>query len=376
VKGRVSEAQIAEIRKRGVLIIKQTVPRPQAEKWAEEAVKYLNENDYNGNKAKLDDPKDFFSGKTPQIYGVYWSKPQTEARQHPNMQIARAFLNSLWSHKISDTEIAFDPTREATYADRLRVRTPGNVSGLVPHVDGGSIERWTNKAYQTLYKEVFAGEWEKYNPFNGVDRVSVEELPFPNVCTVFRSYQGWLAVSPQGKDDGTLQTIPIVQESTSYFLLRPFLYDALEDDPLCGALPGRQHQFTNKKWFEPLLEGLVSIPHVDAGDTVWWHPDIIHAVEREHKGSGNSSVFYIGAVPFCPKNASYLVKQRETFLSGQASPDFPQEDREVSYVNRAQVSHLSDLGKAQLGLGRWEVREGEEKATLNLIQKCNEILQL
>ena len=30
--------------------------------------------------------------------------------------------------------------KETSYADRMRIRTPGNVSGLVPHVDGGSVE--------------------------------------------------------------------------------------------------------------------------------------------------------------------------------------------------------------------------------------------
>jgi len=31
------------------------------------------------------------------------------------------------------------------------------------------------------------------------------------------------------------------------------------------------------------------------GDTVWWHPDLVHAVEKKHSGHQNSSVFYIPA---------------------------------------------------------------------------------
>jgi len=338
---------------------------------ADEAVQYLNENNYNGSAAKSDDSKDFFSGKTPQIYGAYWSKPQTEARQHPNMQRAREFLNKLWSYQISEDEVAFDPSKETTYADRLRVRNPGNVSGLVPHVDGGSVERWTDSAYQHLYRKVFSGDWEDYDPFDGISRVHVKELPSPNVCTVFRTYQGWLAISSQGEGDGTLQTVPLVKESTSYYLLRPFLDDVPADDPLCSVFTGRQHQFTNAKWFAPLLEGLVTIPRVEPGDTVWWHPDIIHAVEREHKGVGNSSVFYIGAAPLCPKNASYLVKQREAFLKGEAAPDFPQEGREISYVNRAKVDDLTALGKAQLGFTSWEdLGKADSKALRDMTLKC------
>lgn len=54
------------------------------------------------------------------------------------MQVARGFLNEMWSAGSSGT--AFYPRRETSYADRMRMRVPGNVSGLVPHVDGGSVE--------------------------------------------------------------------------------------------------------------------------------------------------------------------------------------------------------------------------------------------
>ena len=48
-----------------------------------------------------------------------------------------------------------------------------------------------------------------------------------------------------------------------------------------------------------LLRGYGSIPEVEPGDTVWWHPDVIHAVEDEHSGTGYSNVIYIGASPRC-----------------------------------------------------------------------------
>ena len=44
--------------------------------------------------------------------------------------------------------------------------------------------------------------------------------------------------------------------------------------------------------FHPHLrldECLVSVPKVYPGDTVYWHCDVIHAVEREHTGSGDSA---------------------------------------------------------------------------------------
>ena len=44
--------------------------------------------------------------------------------------------------------------------------------------------------------------------------------------------------------------------------------------------------------FHPHLrldECLVSAPKVNPGDTVFWHADVIHSVEEEHTGSGDSA---------------------------------------------------------------------------------------
>ena len=38
-----------------------------------------------------------------------------------------------------------------------------------------------------------------------------------------------------------------------------------------------------------LDECMVSVPQVNPGDTVYWHCDVVHAVEREHYGSGESA---------------------------------------------------------------------------------------
>ena len=45
------------------------------------------------------------------------------------------------------------------YADRIRRREPGDETlGLSPHIDGGSFERWTDPAFQKVYRSVFNGE--------------------------------------------------------------------------------------------------------------------------------------------------------------------------------------------------------------------------
>jgi hypothetical protein len=38
-----------------------------------------------------------------------------------------------------------------------------------------------------------------------------------------------------------------------------------------------------------LDECVISVPKVNPGDTVFWHCDVVHAVEKEHTGSGDSA---------------------------------------------------------------------------------------
>jgi hypothetical protein len=92
---------------------------------------------------------------------------------------------------------------------------------------------------------------------------------------------------------------------------------------------------------------------VEPGDTVWWHSDTIHSVEDQHRGSDYSNVIYIGAAPYCAKNAAFLPKQAEAFLQGRSSPDFAAENYELDFAGRATVADLSPLGKRQMGLEPW-----------------------
>ena len=70
----------------------------------------------------------------------------------------------------------------------------------------------------------------------------------------------------------------------------------------------------NPTYHSLLLRGLVSIPKMNAGDTVWWHPDVVHAVEDHHSGNGYSNVVYVGSTPYCKKNLAYAKKQSQKFL--------------------------------------------------------------
>jgi len=245
----------------------------------------------------------------------------------------------------------FDPDRECTYADRLRRRAPGAASlGLSPHADAGSVERWCEPTFHAVYREVFFGDVLAYDPFQAQGRDQTHEIPSPAVASVFRTFQGWTALSRQGPGDGTLKLVPIAK-GMAWMLLRALLDDVPADD-LCGAQPGRALS-ASAQWHATLLEGEVSIPVVEPGDTVWWHSDTIHSVEDQHRGSGYSNVIYIGAAPYCAKNAAFLPKQAEAFLQGRSSPDFAAENYELGFAGRATEADLSALGKRQMGLQPW-----------------------
>ena len=264
------------------------------------------------------------------------------ARQDSKLAETRAFLDRLWKY-----EGMFNPDKQCTYADRLRRRQPGDKSlGLSPHMDAGTVERWIDPGYQKVYESVFAGDWRGYDPFDATHRLQTHEIPSPAVCSMFRTYQGWTALTQQGPRDGTLRLIPIA-EGISYVLLRALQDDVAEDD-LCGATPGRALG-VSPEWHQDLIAGLVSIPEVMPGDTAFWHTDICHAVGDEHAGSEYASVLYIGSAPDCAKNRAYLPKQKHAFLEGRSAPDFAAMDFEVDFKGRATGDDLTDLGRAQMG---------------------------
>ncbi|WP_240702413.1 DUF1479 domain-containing protein [Trinickia terrae] len=347
---RVSADQIALVKARGACVIRKVFDRSLVEQWDDDIAEYVRRN--NLDAKLLDRAEDNYFGQLasskPQIYGVYWSKPQVLARQSPALTQARVFLNRLWQAE-SEGRVHFDPEHVPVYADRLRRRPPGSESlGLSAHCDGGSVERWIESNFRKVYRHVFSGNWRGYDPFDAAYRTEVEEIPSPAVCSMFRTFQGWTALTPQGPGDGTLQLVPIANAMV-YILLRA-LQDDVADDDLCGAMPGRALSI-KPEYHAPLFRALSSIPLMQAGDTVFWHSDVIHAVEDAHRGKGYSNVMYIASAPSCAKNDAYLRRQLPSFLEGKSPPDFPADHFEVDFVGRATVDDLTPLGRAQMGFG-------------------------
>ena len=346
----VDDAVRQDIKQRGCVVVRGVFDRAQAEEWNDEIGQYVDRNNYferAKEKAGIDKYFSALDAGRPQIFGLYWSKPQIMARQAESMAATKRFLNRLYDVAAPMGQ-EFDPDNDYAYADRTRRRQPGDKTlGLSPHMDSGSYERWCDPVYQAIYGPIFGGDFASFDPWNAAYRTQTREYASPAVCSMFRTFQGWTALTTQGPGDGTLSLIPIAN-SIGYFLLRA-LQDDVADDDLCGATPGRALG-ASPEWHAEILEGLVSIPTVEPGDTVWWHPDVIHSVANEHTGSEYANVIYIGASPVCAKNEAYARKQAEAFLAGRSAPDFAPEDYEVDFEGRATIDDLTDLGRRQMCL--------------------------
>ncbi|WP_105290366.1 DUF1479 domain-containing protein [Escherichia sp. MOD1-EC6842] len=348
--GTVSEATRNEIKRRGCAVIKGNFPREQALAWDRAMLNYLDTNHFDD---VYKGPGDSFFGSLeasrPEIYPIYWSQAQMQARQSDNMAAVQSFLNRLWKSE-SNGKQWFDPDVSVIYPDRIRRRPPGTTSkGLGAHTDSGALERWLLPAYQRVFAHVFNGNFDDYDPWDAAHRTDVEEYTVDNTtkCSVFRTFQGWTALSDMLPGQGLLHVVPI-PEAMAYVLLRPLL-DDVPDDVLCGVAPGKVLP-VSEKWHPLLMKALTSIPAITAGDSVWWHCDVIHCVAPVDNQQGWGNVMYIPAAPMCEKNRVYAHKVRKALEKGTSPGDFPREDYETNWQGRFTLEDLNVHGKRALGM--------------------------
>ncbi|KAF1966340.1 DUF1479-domain-containing protein [Bimuria novae-zelandiae CBS 107.79] len=368
------------LRKRGVAVVRGVVSEEEALGWKESLREYIKANPQTKGM------------QNPQVFELYWSRAQLLARGHPNMLRVQRFLMSYWHATNPHTPIS---TRHPiSYADRLRMRLPGDSRfALGPHVDGGSVERWDENGYGLgrIYDSVWKGCWEAFDPWESSCRLPVVSDLHNGVgaCSAFRMFQGWLSLSTTGPGEGTLLVNPLLAKATAYYLLRPFF------SPVSGVAPGAQtaseavtntQAFLNvenwkmdeqpSSWIQGATPGhgqelshllhphlqlqkcMIHIPTVRPGDYVAWHCDTIHAVDKTHAGTADSSVLYIPACPLTEDNARYLVRQREKFVRGEPSPDFGGGVGESGHVGRVGVEEVEGLlgeeGVRAMGLREWD----------------------
>jgi hypothetical protein len=206
-----------------------------------------------------------------------------------------------WHSK--DDQALISTQHPIAYADRVRIRTPGDSSfSLGPHVDGGSVERWEPRGYGLggIYDKIWNGNWEEYDPWESSSRLKgVSDLySGAGACSMFRMFQGWLSMSHTKPGEGTLQVNPLLQLSTAYILLRPFFtpiqkfspdisksdflnaknWTMISEDEMTAELQGATVGKSQELYEElhphlDLSRTMVHMPQIKPGDLVLWHCD-------------------------------------------------------------------------------------------------------
>lgn len=349
-QGKVTQEQLAQIKRRGCLVIKNHFPREQVLTWDRNLLEYLDRNDFD---RIYRGPVDQFFGNLdasrPEIFPIYWSNSQMQLRQDERMGAAQSFLNRLWKIH-SHGQDWFNPDVNALYPDRVRRRPPGTTSkGLGPHTDSGALERWLHPAYLKVFDKIYSNDFKSYDPWDAAHRTEVDEYAYKDTvkCSAFRTFQGWTALSDMKADQGVLHTLPI-PKAMAYMLLRPLLNDVPEDE-LCGVAPGKVLP-VSQKWHPLLVQGMTPIPDVQAGDSVWWHCDVIHSVAPVENQEGWGNVMYVPAAPMCPKNLKYAKDVCRAFEAGESPDDFPPEHYETAWKDRFTLEQLNAIGRNGLGI--------------------------
>src|SRR5579859_1868595 len=319
-----------------------------------------------------------FPAADPQIWELYWSQSQLRARSHPNTLTATTWLNTAFFHTDNSDTLSLE--HQLSYADRLRIRHPGDAKfALGPHVDGGGIERWEDTTYRKVYRQILTGNWEKFDSFDATHRAeaNMEMYSTAGGCSVFRTWQGWLSLSETGPNEGTLKVFPFLKEATAYWILRPFVRQNdsgiweldTSSSQFHGARPGRgQELYPDTHPHLGLPDSLPSLPIMRPGDFVFWQGDSIHAVEAKHEGQNEAIVMYIPSVPLCDMNVDYIKVQKEAFLKGIPPPDFPGGVGESNHVGRGEESALNGyVGRAGFGFEKFQ-GDGE------VVKRANAIL--
>ncbi|HZB40545.1 MAG TPA: YbiU family protein [Ilumatobacter sp.] len=335
--GRVTDNARDAIRNAGCAVLRGTFARAEAEAWDAEVAEYVAQNAVRERFLE----KHPGAADAARIWPVYWSRPQVAARQHSRMATARRFLNGLWIFE-SPTMRWFEPDHDIGYPDRVRRREPGALSkGLPAHADSPSVGGWRVAENQAVFAPLLTGGIAAYDPFDAAYRTGARiESPVP--CTVFRTFQGWTALSEMHPDDGVLHVVPI-PAAVGYRLVHGL---AAELGLLGAPVAAPRRDAAD----EMLLAGLVPVPAVEPGDTVWWHGDLYHSVGDAANDSRWGNVMYIGVSPRCPRNEVYAATMLDRFQRGASPVDFAADDLEVDVVGRATIEDLNALGRAQFGL--------------------------
>lgn len=205
--------KLAELKRKGTFIIRNVVPREEALEWKQGLDEFVAANpNVEGTPAEK-----------PQYFQIFYTKPQVLARAHPHVLETQTWCNQLYSSSSTDQPI--DLGAPLTYVDRFRIRQPGFAWGAhPPHMDGGSIERWQDPVFRSCFEHILEGDWRAHDAYSLKGRLGARTSMkgLPNQASIFRTFQGWLALSDTAPQEGTLKVFPDILLSTAYIILRPF----------------------------------------------------------------------------------------------------------------------------------------------------------
>lgn len=95
------------------MLVRNVVPREQALAWKEELKEYIKEHRAVGGRPL----------SNPTFWLLYWTRPQVQARSHPEIMKAMNAVMKLWH--VDDETLPIDISQQVYYADRFRIRQPG-----------------------------------------------------------------------------------------------------------------------------------------------------------------------------------------------------------------------------------------------------------
>jgi hypothetical protein len=107
--GQLPEKSKALLKDRGTIVIRGLVSERQALAWKQSVREYVKKNPSTKG----------FPANDRQVYEIYWSKAQLEARAHQNMLLAQTALNLVWDKQDHDKVVL---SEAVAYCDRLRMR--------------------------------------------------------------------------------------------------------------------------------------------------------------------------------------------------------------------------------------------------------------
>ncbi|KAL1868347.1 hypothetical protein Plec18167_008272 [Paecilomyces lecythidis] len=352
-----TESETRRIKEIGCLIVHQVISEDEAGYQYEKLQEYISNNQEHIRGWPLENPS---------MLRLYDSPTQIAIRTHPNHLQLQRKLNELWHDTSGETN-----SEPLLYSDGIRDRKPRSpFLGLGPHIDAGSLCRWGDTTYRKAYHHIFSGNPELHDTFDLGARKDADQFLFSGAAhsRVFRSFQGWTALTSAAPRAGSIMLFPHVQMAIAYILLRPFFKppESTEDlmdaskwkfDPDSAWFPGTfkdQSQYLSRSSHPHLRleECLIPSPSMRPGDSVWWHTDMIHAVDTEHLGEENASVVFIAACPTSPVNKGYVKLQLQASLAGRPPPDYELGAgnlNETAFIGYTGFEGLRTEAKAALG---------------------------